>query len=548
MDSDSSLDDRLDALVAEYADALHAGKRPSRTNFLDRVPPAARPGLERVLKMLDAGLARAPSATTPLMPGLQLDHYRLEHEIGRGGMALVWLAHDTKLRRPVALKIMRPGLALEQRHVDRFRREALAVASLKHPHIVQIHGVGETANYHWLAMEYVEGPSLATVLDALPTDRPRTAEDLARATGITALAANGRSFEAALARLLAPIADALATAHGKGMIHRDIKPSNILIHRDGRAVVADFGLAKGGDDPALSLTGEGLGTPYYMSPEQAYLTGKTVDHRTDVYSLGITLYEALTGKRPFAGHNFLEVVEAIRTTLPPSIRAIARERSPDAAAVVRRAMARDPEQRYASALELREDLEALADLRTTAARRVEGGALRRALTHLRAISSGESFEYRSAATLLGLPLLHVISGARAPGQQKRVAKGWIAVGDHAYGVLMATGSFACGGLAFGGMSIGVISGGGITAGIAAIGGVAAGLFTFAGIGLGWLSTSGIAIGHAASGGIALGKYAAGGLAYGSYVMSQQHVDPEAREFFDLAFSSIGGFLHAAFGI
>lgn len=548
MDFDSSLDDRLDALVAEYADACGRGDRPARARYLERVPPAARPGLERVLKMIDAGLARAPSAATPLAPGMQLDHYRLEHELGRGGMALVWLAKDTRLRRPVALKIMRPGLALEQRHVDRFRREALAVASLKHPHIVQIHGVGETANYHWLAMEYVEGPSLATVLSALPTDRPRTAEDLARATGITRLAASGLGFEAALAKLLAPIAEALATAHEKGLIHRDIKPSNILIHRDGRAVVADFGLAKGGDDPALSLTGEGIGTPYYMSPEQAYLTGKTVDHRTDVYSLGITLYEALTGRRPFAGQSFLEVLESIRSTLPPSIRAIARERSSAAAAVVRRAMARDPDQRYGTAADLQADLEALANGQTPVALQAEGGALRRGLTTLRALASGQPFEYRSEATLFGLPLVHLISGHRAPGQARRVAKGWIAAGDVAYGVLAACGQYACGGFAFGGFAVGVIGCGGFAAGIATFGGIAAGVIAYAGIGIGWLSTSGIAIGHAAIGGIAIGNYAMGGLAMGTYVVTEQHVDPEAHAFFEAATSSLGGFFRTLFGL
>ncbi|MCZ6597530.1 MAG: serine/threonine-protein kinase, partial [Planctomycetota bacterium] len=244
-----SIDDLLDQLVAEYSDRVAAGDAPTKAEVLERVPAAARPGLERCLKMIDAGSAQAPGVMRPLAPGLQVDQFKLLRELGRGGMAIVWLAQDTELKRPVALKLLRPGLAFEERHVDRFRREALAIARLRHAHIVQIHGVGEAQGYHYLAMEFVEGPSLATVLAALPTDRSPTADDLARALGRPSLAAPGRTLEQAVQRL----------GHQHGLVHRDVKPSNILIHDDGRAVIADFGLAKGSDDPALSLTGDPIG-------------------------------------------------------------------------------------------------------------------------------------------------------------------------------------------------------------------------------------------------------------------------------------------------
>ena len=524
------LDDLLDRLVSEYADRLSGGAAPDRAAWLRRVPADARPGFERVLKMIEAGLAQPPSAGTALAPGMRLDHYELVHEIGRGGMALVWLAQDRELRRPVALKILRPGLALEARHADRFRREALAIASLKHPHVVQIHGVGQEAGYHFLAMEFVEGPSLATVLEALPADRTPTAEDLARATGITALAADGRDFERALAHLLAPVAEALAVAHERGLVHRDVKPSNILVHRDGRAVVADFGLAKGADEPALSLTGDALGTPFYMSPEQAYVTGNRVDHRTDVYSLGVTLYEALSGRRPFEGDSFLEVIEAIRTTVPPSLRSVRHACSKDAAALVRKAMAREPEQRYATAADMHADLVALAEGRTTRALQDEGGPLRQFWTQFRLYSSGQTFEYVSARRFLGLPLVHVVSGPRYPGQRRRHARGWLAFGDVAVGGL-ACGQIAAGGVAIGGLSAGLVGWGGLTAGLLCWGGMGVGLIAFCGVAFGWLAIGGAAFGYGAMGGYARGVYAMGGSPHGEHVIGGGRHDAEAEAWF-----------------
>src|SRR5688572_27644066 len=201
-DSTHDLDDLLDALVAEYSDLSAAGRSPRKQAFLERVPPAARAGLERCLKMIEAGLAQAPGNAVPLGPGVTLARYRLVRELGRGGMALVWLAQDAELRRPVALKILRPGLALESGHVDRFRREALAIARLRHPSLVQIHDVGTERGFHYLAMEYVEGPSLARVLEALgpAAGRRGAAEELARAAGIPALAAGLAPLQQALAR------------------------------------------------------------------------------------------------------------------------------------------------------------------------------------------------------------------------------------------------------------------------------------------------------------------------------------------------------------
>jgi serine/threonine protein kinase len=513
------LDDRLDALVAEYSDELAAGNSPRKQAFLERVPPAARAGLERCLKMIEAGLASAPSAAVPLAAGLVLGRYRLVRELGRGGMALVWLAQDTELRRPIALKILRPGLALESAHVDRFRREGLAIAKLAHPSIVQIHDVGAEQGFHYLAMEYVEGPSLARVLEALGPDaraRRWSSEELARAAGIPALAARGHTLEQALAALLVPAAEALQAAHASGIVHRDVKPSNILLRKDGTPVVADFGLAKSDGDPALSITGDTLGTPFYMSPEQAWLADVRVDHRTDIYSLGVCLFEALAGARPFDGQSPFEVFERIRTSLPPSLKSLEQRATRDAAAVVRKAMAREPAGRYADASELALELRALAQGLPTRARVEQGGALRRAWTNVRMYSSGMPYEYRSHRTFLGLPLVHVINGPRLPGRPKRVAKGWLASSPEVAIGAIALGQRAYGGIACGGIACGVVfSFGGIALGLlSAFGGMAAAAFTWGGISVGYVAMGGIAAGYGAIGGIALGHYAMGGLPYG----------------------------------
>lgn len=531
---DDKLDDKLDALVAEYSDQLAAGKLPSKQAFLERVPPAARAGLERCLKMIAAGLASAPGTSVPLAPGLALGRYRLVRELGRGGMALVWLAQDAELRRPVALKVLRPGLALEQTHVDRFRREALAIARLKHASIVQIHDVGSDRGFHYLAMEYVEGPSLARVLEALGSGAGRrwSAEELARAAGIPALAARERTLEQALANLLAPVAEALQVAHEHGVVHRDVKPSNILLRKDGTPVVVDFGLAKSDGDPALSITGDTLGTPYYMSPEQAWLAGVKVDHRTDVYSLGVCLYEALTGVRPFEGESVLEVFEKIRTALPPSPTSIEARISHDGAAVLRRAMARTLAQRYAGARELGDDLRALAQGTPTQARQAEGGALRRALTSYRLYLSGLPYEYRSHRTFLGWPLVHVINGPRAPGQRKRVARGWFAASPEVAVGGLAFGARAYGGIVCGGIACGLLSWGGISLGLLfAFGGVASGLFSFGGLSAGYLAIGGCALGYGAIGGLPIGHYAMGGDPHGHFVIGQGRRDITEEQFF-----------------
>lgn len=541
------LDDLLDQLVGEYSDQLAAGRQPKKQAFLERVPPAARAGLERCLKMLEAGMVSAPAPGQLLAPGTSLGRYKLVRELGRGGMALVWLAQDSELRRAVALKILRPGLALETAHVDRFRREALAIARLKHPGIVQIHDVGSEKGFHYLAMEYVEGPSLARVLESLGpvAERRYTSEELARAAGVPSLARHGQTLEQALAALFVPVAEALAAAHAHGIVHRDVKPSNLLLRADGRPVIVDFGLARSDGDPALSMTGDTLGTPYYMSPEQAWIAGAKLDHRTDVYSLGVCVYEALAGVRPFDGTSVLEVFEKIRTSLAPALGGLERRTSRDAAALVRRAMARVPEERYADAKELADDLRSLAEGLPTRARLAEGGPVRRLFASWRMLRTGRTFEYRSPREFLGWPLVHVHSGPRAPGQAKRVARGWFASSPE-----VAIGGIACGGRAYGGIACGglscglLFSWGGVAFGlVSSFGGLALALFSFGGVAAGYLPMGGMAFGYGAIGGLAVGHYAMGGEARGTYVISERRQDLTQEQFFEAVLGTDIPFLH-----
>ncbi len=372
------LDDLLDRVVAEYQDRIASGGDAAFESFLERVPSELRGALRRTLDMIRAGTVSAPRASRVLVPGVKLGAYQLVRVIGRGGMAIVFQATQIDSRRSVALKVLRPGLAVERGHVERFQREALAIACLQHPHIVNVHAVGETDGWHRIAMEFVEGRNLAQVFVEMARVEPDpskwTAEHLCASAGIATAPFVNLTYHQALAKLLAPIARAVGVAHEIGLVHRDVKPSNILVHKDGRALMADFGLAKGDGDPALSMSGEPVGTPYYMSPEQATLATSPVDRRTDVYSFGVTLYEGIAGRRPFEGTNTFAVLDAIRAHDPEPLSKRVPRVSREVDAVVEVAMAKEPGERYALAFDLVHDLDQIATggVPNAAARR--GGA------------------------------------------------------------------------------------------------------------------------------------------------------------------------------
>src|SRR5580700_5042323 len=260
-------------------------------------------------------------------------HYRIASKIGAGGMGEVYRATDTKLGRDVALKILPAEMARDPKRLARFRREARAVATLNHPHIVTIFSVEEAEGIHFLTMELVEGQSLERLIGE-STLRVEQIVDIARALG-----------------------DALAAAHEKGIVHRDLKPANVMVSNEGRVKVLDFGLAKdvrGSNLGDATLTSDSrtqvgvvMGTPAYMSPEQT--SGRPLDHRTDIFSLGVVLHEMTTGRRPFEGTSSAELVSAILRDTPQSVTDLRPDLPSDLARIVRRCLEKDPRYRLQTA-------------------------------------------------------------------------------------------------------------------------------------------------------------------------------------------------------
>jgi Tol biopolymer transport system component/predicted Ser/Thr protein kinase len=276
--------------------------------------------------------------------GTTLLHYRILDRLGRGGMGEVFVAEDTKLRRKVALKVLPPDLARDPARRARFEREATSIAALNHPNIVTIHSVEQAEGLHFLTMELVEGKPLRQVI-------PKEGLPLAR------------FFDLAI-----PLADALASAHRHGIIHRDLKPDNIVVGDDGRLRVLDFGLAKlkeGTEAPQesqaptrhLTEDGQVLGTVAYMAPEQ--LEGKEVDHRSDIFSLGIVLHEMVTGDPPFQGDSKASVISSILRDTPRPVSEITPGLPRHLGRIIRHCLAKDPDQRIQTALDVRNQLTGL---------------------------------------------------------------------------------------------------------------------------------------------------------------------------------------------
>ena len=309
---------------------------PAQVAELRRVHASGQaPSAEREADVLDREAGTRTSAeprgrtSTGRLPE-RFGPYLVERELARGGMGVVFVARHRELGRQVALKIM---LGTEARHRERFAREALATAKLRHPHVVAIHEAGQEGAIPYLVMDLIEGESLAAKL-----------------------AREGPSDPRAAALLTQKLASALQAAHAVGILHRDLKPGNVLVDLSGQPLLTDFGLAKDLDAASLTKTGQALGTLAYMPPEQATGARDRLGPPSDVYALGATLYELLCGRPPFLGAEAVNVLVAIVNDAPRPLRELRPDLDPWLEAICLRCLEKEPAARYASAAALEEDL------------------------------------------------------------------------------------------------------------------------------------------------------------------------------------------------
>jgi serine/threonine protein kinase/tetratricopeptide (TPR) repeat protein len=382
--SDSHLVQVLDGYLA----ALQSGTAPDKEELLAQYPELAE-DLEACLASLDfiRQAAVKPAVGEPGLedadsPNRVLGDYRIVREVGRGGMGIVYEAEQVSLARRVALKVLPFAATLDPKQLQRFKNEAQAAAQLHHTNIVPVYGVGCERGVHYYAMQFIEGETLAEVIHQLrlgergclrtpaspvasaPGDlgaltQPRSPAE--RPTSpVTALyterAINSSAFFRTVANLGVQAAEAVEHAHQLGVVHRDIKPANLLVDVRGNLWITDFGLAQFQSNAGLTLSGDIVGTLRYMSPEQALAKRSLIDHRTDIYSLGVTLYELLTLEPAFAGRDREELLRQITFEEPRSARRLNQAIPTELETIVGKAIEKNPAERYATAQELADDL------------------------------------------------------------------------------------------------------------------------------------------------------------------------------------------------
>ncbi|MDB5311132.1 MAG: prkC 35 [Gemmataceae bacterium] len=406
-----------EALLA-YLEAAEAGVPQDRRQFLERYPEfatelgdylACRDGVESIVGPFrvsgtgncpataagDFDIRREPGISPrPVDTPAALSHHRsdtgfgaepcllgdfwLYREVGRGGMGIVYEAEQISLGRRVALKVLPSAAGRDARQLQRFKNEAQAVALLQHPNIVPVHAVGSEQGTHYYAMQFIDGWSLAAWIEDLrqkPDARLTLPGPLVpRAAGTSFPShprrrAGGSPFVRRMAQLVLQAARALEYAHHQGVVHRDIKPANLLLDEHGEVWITDFGLALFHSGGKVTRTGELVGTLRYMSPEQAEARRGLVDHRTDIYSLGVTAYELLTLQPAFPGREGHELLYQIAHKDPSPPRSINRDIPVDLETILLKATAKNPADRYATAGDLADDLQQFLDDRPIRARR-----------------------------------------------------------------------------------------------------------------------------------------------------------------------------------
>ena len=405
--SQNSGGNSVEALVGqaaeEFIEQVNRGEQPEIEEYARRYP-AISSILQQVLASLQ--LIRVPAADNSAALTAQvsgcLGDFRIFHEIGRGGMGIVYEAEQISLGRRVALKVLPFAAAMDPKQLQRFRNEAQAAAHLQHSNIVPVYYVGCERRVHFYAMQYIEGQTLAAVIRELRHNAEFGMTNAERMTNVQCQSANGpvlepdaqatglsgasgsegdpptnirhstlgllsslgirhSSFFRSVARLGMQAALALEHAHQLGVIHRDIKPANLLVDAAGRLWVTDFGLAHCQSQPGLTMTGDVLGTLRYMSPEQALAKRAAIDARTDIYSLGVTLYELLTLEPAYDGRDREELLRQIAFEEPRPPQRLNRSIPAELETIVMKAMAKTPDERYATAQELADDLQRYLD-------------------------------------------------------------------------------------------------------------------------------------------------------------------------------------------
>ncbi len=420
---DPAVDTLLDRIADEFSDRIGRGESIDVEEYAAQFPEIAE-----VIRQLFPALAELARTSHSVFgdgddaerPARVIGDFRLIRQVGRGGMGIVYEAQQISLHRRVALKILPFAAVLDPRQLQRFKIEAQAAAGLHHPHIVPVHSVGSDRGVHYYAMQFVDGQDLATILKQ--TRLAMVEGEIAEIPAETRAAELRSSGDAAdfdivfdpgagqpsahliehgpgastqphaqethrvhrlstdsfgdkrhryrtIAELGIQAAEALDFAHQRGIVHRDIKPSNLLIDAEGQLWVTDFGLAQMESETGLTMTGDFVGTLQYMSPEQVLGQGGIVDHRTDVYSLGVTLYELLTCRPMLPADDKAVLLKRIAYEDPPLPSSVDRSIPADLETIVLKAIAKDPSARYATAAALAEDLRHFLDLRPILAKR-----------------------------------------------------------------------------------------------------------------------------------------------------------------------------------
>ncbi|MGD9634276.1 MAG: protein kinase [Pirellulales bacterium] len=387
---DGEREQKLAGALEEYAAALMQGKPACKEELLAKYADIADElsgcldsldFIHQVAPQFHGDLALPGSGTTAdIRPLATLGDFRIIRELGRGGMGVVYEAEQLSLGRRVALKVLPFAAMLGDMQLKRFHNEARAAATLEHPNIVAVYSVGVERGVHYYAMQLVDGYNLAQVIaevhapqvTSVSNNRPgghSPCENNRVATLSTLRTKRPQEFFRVVAQLAIQAADALDHAHQQGILHRDIKPANLLVDAAGKLRVTDFGLARIEADATMTVTGDTLGTLRFMSPEQLSASRAVVDHRTDIYSLGITLYELITGAAAFDSIDRAVLLKAIVEIDPKPIRKNAPAIPADLETIVTKAIDKDPTTRYATAKDLSNDLRRFLDHRTIVAKK-----------------------------------------------------------------------------------------------------------------------------------------------------------------------------------